>query len=629
MQKSIYVIMGVSGSGKTTIGKLLAEALNVDFLDGDDFHSPENVNKMSAGIALTDEDRYPWLVSIHEKCHDALQNGNGLVFSCSALKKKYRRIIGEGMEDSVIWIYLKGGIDLVRDRMKSRQGHYMPLSLLQSQFDALEEPDDAIHVDISLDKETIINRIMEQIELTSFGIVGMGVMGKSLARNFARNGIVLSLHNRYVEGSEEGVAAKVIADYPELSQAQGFEDLRAFVASIRKPRKILLMINAGKETDHFINEIIPYLEKGDILIDGGNSHYLDTKRRMDDLEKMGIFFVGTGVSGGEKGALEGPAIMPSGTKDAYVMLESYLTKIAAKDVNGQACCTYIGPEGSGHYVKMVHNGIEYAEMQLLAESYAYLRYVLQKTPDEISACFAAWNEGQLSGYLLDITSKLLLKKEGDQWLIDLILDVAGNKGTGNWTTISGSELGQPITVLSSALFARYLSTIKEKMELVKDEMGQINSDNMVTEETLKQAYTLTRLVNHQQGFMLIKSASDNFKWNLSLSELARIWTNGCIIRSHLMEKLTLVLHDQNNLFSNLEIQNQISELKPALKKCCIGALNFNLAFPCHLAALDYLNTLQNDYASANIIQAQRDFFGAHRYRRKDDASGQTYHTEWE
>lgn len=171
--------------------------------------------------------------------------------------------------------------------------------------------------------------------------------------------------------------------------------------------------------------------------------------------------------------------------------------------------------------------------------------------------------------------------------------------------------------------------IKEKIELVKDQMGQINSDNMVTEETLKQAYTLTRLVNHQQGFMLIKSASDNFKWNLNLSELARIWTNGCIIRSHLMEKLTLVLHDQNNHFSNLEIQNQISELKPALKKCCIGALNFNLAFPCHLAALDYLNTLQNDYASANIIQAQRDFFGAHRYRRKDDASGKTYHTEWE
>lgn len=628
MKNKIYIVMGVSGCGKTTVGEMLAQTLEIDFYDGDTFHSVSNIEKMAAGIALTDDDRYSWLQDINTHAKQSLDNGKSVVLACSALKESYRILLSSTIEDNIEWIYLKGDAETIQQRLTKRQGHFMPPTLLQSQMEILEEPSVAYHIDVTLEPENIIQLLVKQLTKSSFGMVGLGVMGKSLARNFAGKGVSLSLYNRHLAGSEEQVAEKCIAEYPELMTAKGFEKLKPFVDSLEQPRKIFLMIKAGEETDTFIDELVPHLDAGDVIIDGGNSYYGDTKRRIEFLKVKEIHFVGTGVSGGEQGALTGPSIMPSGTIEAYNLVEEYLTLIAAKDAAGKPCCTYIGAEGSGHFVKMIHNGIEYAEMQLIAEVYAYLRYVIKMQPPEIAKLFMEWNAGELSSYLLGITAALLVKKEEDQWLIDLILDKAGNKGTGNWATIAASELGQPATLITAALFARYVSTIKEGLKIEDTGTSSKLNEESISVSDIKSAYELARIINHQQGFTLIQTASETFNWNLNLPEIARIWTNGCIIRSSFMEKMISVLKKNNNLLSDQTILEQVKTTKSGLKAFAVSALQADLSIPCHLASLDYLNVLSEDYATANIIQAQRDYFGAHTYQKIGDASGKYYHTEW-
>lgn len=624
----IYLVMGVSGSGKTTIGQLLASQLGVIFFDGDDFHSASNIEKMKSGQPLDDHDRHDWLKNINAIASKTLAANTSAVIACSALKKQYREIISANLKESIIWIYLHGSKELIQQRMTARKNHYMPVALLQSQFDILEIPNESIKIDISLDPQTMVNTILQQTNKSTLGIVGLGVMGKSLARNWARAGVKLSLYNRFVKGIEEQIAEKTIHAYPELENASGFENLESFVHSLMKPRIIFMMIKAGKETDVFIEEILPYLDAGDILIDGGNSHYGDTKNRITRLEKQQMHFIGTGVSGGEKGALYGPSIMPSGSFEAYQKIEHLLYSIAAKDKNGNPCAAYIGPEGSGHFVKMIHNGIEYAEMQLIAETYAYLRYAQGLDPYSIAQVFDEWNQGSLHSYLLDSTVQILQKKEGDAYLIDLILDVAGNKGTGNWATIAASELGIPAGMIIGALFARYVSTLKESVHNLRQTIIPNSKTSQLSIETVKAAYTAARIINHQQGFLIIRIASMEFNWNIDLSNIARIWTNGCIIRSTLMEKLIPAFREHHELFEYHEIKEEIIWLKPELKSFCISALEFDLSIPCYTASLDYLNALSGMYATANIIQAQRDFFGAHTYQKMNDASGAFYHTEW-
>jgi 6-phosphogluconate dehydrogenase len=619
--------MGVSGSGKTTLGSLLAEKLGLEFYDGDDFHSEHNIAKMSSGNPLTDEDRYEWLNSINKAAKKLLLENKSGVFACSALKEKYRDLLSENINKEIVFVYLKGTKEIIQARMSARKGHFMPKQLLDSQFNTLEEPQNALDIDLSKSPEEMIQETLDKINKGEFGLVGLGVMGKSLARNLANHGTKLSLYNRLVPGKEERVAEKFIADFDELGHAQGFEDLGSFCKSLQTPRKIFLMIKAGAETDEFIERIKPFLEKEDVLIDGGNSHFKDTKRRIEYLSKEGIHFIGTGVSGGEEGALKGPSIMPSGNIDAYKYIEPYLDKIAAKDKNGQSCCTYIGPDGSGHFIKMVHNGVEYAEMQLIAEVYALLRYKNGLSPDAISEIFNSWNEGELKSYLLEITVKILTKKEGGNWLIDIILDQAGNKGTGNWTTVTATEMGLPATLITSALFARYVSSTREKHETLSLD---IQSDGLNLEiESIKNAYGLARIVNHQQGFGLIKAASDEYNWNLNLSEIARIWTNGCIIRSTLMENIKGYFKSTDDLFEVSEIYQEVKNSKLDLKKFCISALEAELAVPCMLSANDFVNTLHSNYKTANIIQAQRDFFGAHTYQRIDAEREKFFHTIWE
>jgi 6-phosphogluconate dehydrogenase len=621
------VVMGVSGSGKTTLGALLANKFNIEFFDGDDFHSAANIAKMSAGIPLTDEDRYEWLTSINAKARELSLNNISGVFACSALKSSYRNILLESLADKLMFIYLKGSKEVIQTRMNARKGHFMPSQLLDSQFDALEEPTNALEIDLSKSPEEMIEETLDKISKCEFGLVGLGVMGKSLARNLAGKGVKLSLFNRYVKDKEENVAEKFIESHQELNHAKGFEDLEEFCKSLQTPRKVFLMIKAGAETDQFIEKISPFLEKNDILIDGGNSHYKDTKRRIDYLAEKGIDFIGTGVSGGEEGALKGPSIMPSGNAAAYSHVEPFLNKIAAKDKFGDSCCAYIGPDGSGHFIKMVHNGVEYAEMQLIAEIYALLRYRNGLNPDEISKIFADWNLGELSSYLLEISAKILLKKEDNRWLVDLILDQAGNKGTGNWTTVTATEMGLPATLITSALFGRYISSIREKYLL--ESKGNNIEVPKVNLESVKDAYKLARIINHQQGFGLIKAASDEHNWNLNLSEIARIWTNGCIIRSTLMENIKAYFKVSDDLMDVNEILEEIAKLKPSLKAFCLSALSAELSVPCMLAANDFVNSLNGSFKTANIIQAQRDFFGAHTYERVDTERGKFFHTIWE
>ncbi len=630
--KKILYIMGVSGSGKSTIGNKLSEALQLPFFDGDDFHPDANIQKMSAGSPLNETDRKPWLKLLNKLAIKELQN-KGAVIACSALKESYREVLSNKIESEVKWIFLDGDIALILNRLKNRSSHFMPASLLQSQFDSLERPKSAITISIRNNPGTIIEEIIKKLKMKErreFGLIGLGVMGKNLSLNLAENGINLSLYNRQVEGVEEKVAEKFIQEQKLLENALGFEDLALFVSSLSQPRSILLMVKAGAALDELINEMIPYLSEGDVLIDGGNSHYKDTKRRIDFLKEKQIHFIGTGISGGEVGARNGPSIMPSGSVEAYKLVKPYLEVIAAKDSEGKTCCTYIGKDGAGHFVKMVHNGMEYAEMQLIAECYGLMRYGSGKTPDEIAQVYQSWMETGLSSYLLEITIKILKTKEGEDWLIDKILDKAGNKGTGSWTSIAAAELGIPSSMMTAALFARYTSSFK-KNRIENEAIHKIHeprSTHDMDHEILKKAYEFARLINHQQGFELIQAASTAYKWELNLSEIARIWTNGCIIRSSLMEDLVPVLKTSKNILNDADILPNVIKSLEALTEVLHLGLQSRQATPCFSAAINYWYASTNGQSTANIIQAQRDFFGAHRYHRTDDNSETTYHTNW-
>ncbi|BAO75295.1 6-phosphogluconate dehydrogenase, decarboxylating [Winogradskyella sp. PG-2] len=620
--------MGVSGSGKSTLGKSLAKELTFPFFDGDDFHPEINVAKMSSGKALDDDDRQGWLETLNELAKKQLKT-NSCVIVCSALKQKYRDILSQNISGETKWVHLSGTFEQIYERITNRSDHFMPSELLKSQFDILEKPKRAIQIDICLRPEQIIKKIKNELMITSeFGLFGLGVMGKSLCRNLANNGFKISMFNRHVDDFEVDIAKNFKAQYPELSEAKAFDDISRFVNSLQQPRRIMLMVNAGKTIDYVIEDLLPHLSKNDIIIDGGNSNYKKTKERYDYLKTKGIHFIGSGVSGGEEGALKGPSIMPSGDKDAYDNAASFLETISAKDKNGLPCCTYVGPEGSGQFIKMVHNGIEYVEMQLLAEVSTILE-ALGQYPDDIANTLETWQDSANS-YLIEITTAIFRKKEGNDWLVKKILDKAGNKGTGNWTTIASAELGVPSTLISSALFSRYISFYKDERLQLNKSFETINNSELDIEidEVLK-AYQFARIINHYQGFKLIAEASNKFEWNLNLSEIARIWTNGCIIRSTLMEELVEVFKNTTNILTNQQLIDVVSQYRPAAKKVVSQCVLNDITVPALGEAIQFLNGITTKYASANVIQAQRDYFGAHTYQRLDDNSGKSYHSNWE
>ena len=631
----IYIVMGVSGVGKTTIGRLLSEKLTLPFFDADDFHPLRNVEKMKNGIPLQDEDRKVWLQTLSEKIK-SWHESTGAVLACSALKEKYRKQLQSIPEKDISWIFLHSAQEVILNRLSERKGHYFKPELLESQYLTLEVPQYGIHIDVNKSVEKIMEEIMEKIrnkeEKSQIGLLGLGVMGRSLAINLATRGVKVAVYNRHVEKIEVDIARTFANENKSIYDFPWFDELESFVNSLERPRNILLMVNAGKAVDLVIESLLPLLDKDDLIIDGGNSHYKDSVRRENYLKENGFLFMGTGVSGGEEGARKGPSIMPGGPAEAYDRVGDYLEKIAARDKNGNACCTYIGPDGAGHFVKMVHNGIEYGEMQLIAEIYHYLRFHTSSNPEDIAALFEEWYE-EMKSYLLEITVDILKKKEKDEYLIDKILDAAKQKGTGGWSTNAALELGVPFDTITAAVMARNISGKKEERKAAEEEYQTTPSKEgnlQSISESLFKAYKAASIINHSIGFDLMGEASKEYKWSLNLSEIARIWTNGCIIRSAFMEELIEILKESplENILMHPDIQIRIKDSKPELTGAVGDALTNGFPVPVLSAAANYLLNFTSGQSSANMIQAQRDYFGAHTYERVDKKRGEFFHTEW-
>ncbi len=632
--KDIYIIFGVSGCGKTTLGRELSTILNIPFYDADNFHPEPNIKKMSEGIPLEDNDRAPWLQVLADRIADWSKE-KGAVLACSALKQEYRDKLQSIDHRYIKWIFLEASYETILKRLEARQGHFFKKELLVSQFDTLEQPKQGICINVEQSIEKSITQIKLKLNMSKsqLGLIGLGVMGKSLSKNILSRGFSLSVYNRQVENKEVDIAKHFVDEQPNGSHVLGFDDLSSFVNSLEEPRTIMIMVNAGKPIDLVIESILPLLSKGDCLIDGGNSHYKKTLEREQLVSRLGIHFIGTGVSGGEEGALKGPSIMPGGSKEAYMRSGKFLEAIAARDKNDNSCCTYIGPGGAGHYVKMIHNGIEYGEMQLLAEIYHFLRFYGNKTPEQISDVFESWRINRKDSFLLEITADILRKKEGEEFLIDKILDKAGQKGTGGWSTVSALEIGMPLSTISEAVMARNLSGMKSERETASEIYNLKPSIAIDDEEllnTLEKAFYATSIINHAIGFDLISQASQEYQWNLNLSEIARIWTNGCIIRGHLMEQISVLFKDSDSI-SLLLLPEIVEILKTDITKLTdivSIAMRAGYSLPVMSAAANYFLTYTSKQSSANMIQAQRDYFGAHTYQRIDAPLTEYFHTNW-
>lgn len=471
---------------------------------------------------------------------------------------------------------------------------------------------------------------------TNVGLIGLAVMGENLALNMASKGWRVSVYNRTVAGVEEGVVERFINGRAKGKSIEGFTDIASFVDSIELPRKIMMMVRAGSAVDELMEQLFPHLSPGDILIDGGNSNYEDTNRRVKLAESKGFLYVGAGVSGGEEGALNGASIMPGGSEKAWAEVKPILQSIAAVASDGTPCCQWVGPAGSGHFVKMIHNGIEYGDMQLIAEAYWVMKNLLDLTNEQMSSVFSYWNEGKLRSYLIEITANILkYKDKTGAFLIDKILDTAGQKGTGKWSVINAMELGMPLGLIATAVFERSLSAQKSLRELAarqfqcKHSMTVYNKQDMVKE--IYSALYASKLVSYAQGFAVLQKASESFGWNLDLSSIARMWRGGCIIRSVFLNDIAAAFDAKDkpkHLLLAPYFKDEIKGLLTGWKSLVSQAMREELPVPAFSSALNYFYSLASANLPANLIQAQRDYFGAHTFERKDELRGQFYHENW-
>lgn len=464
----------------------------------------------------------------------------------------------------------------------------------------------------------------------NFGVVGMAVMGKNLALNVESRGYTVALFNRTTSKTEE-----VVAEHPDKNFVLT-KTVEEFVAAIEKPRRIMLMVQAGAATDATIKSLLPHLDKGDILIDGGNTHFPDTMRRNAELADSGINFIGTGVSGGEKGALEGPSIMPGGQKEAYDLIAPIFEQIAGKaPQDGKPCVAYMGPNGAGHYVKMVHNGIEYGDMQLIAESYDLLKRVLGLDNAEIQAIFEEWNEGELDSYLIEITKEVLKRKddEGEGYIVDKILDKAGNKGTGKWTSQSSLDLGVPLPLITESVFARFISTYKDERvkasQVLSGQAANFTGDKAEIVEKIRKALYFSKIMSYAQGFAQLRQASKEYDWDLPYATIAQIWRAGCIIRAEFLQNITDAFNKNKNL-ENLLLDDYFVDItkryQESVRDVVTLAVQAGIPVPTFTSAISYYDSYRSANLPANLIQAQRDYFGAHTYERNDKAG--TFHYDW-
>ncbi|MBN2236740.1 MAG: decarboxylating NADP(+)-dependent phosphogluconate dehydrogenase [Bacteroidales bacterium] len=468
-------------------------------------------------------------------------------------------------------------------------------------------------------------------QLADIGLVGLAVMGENLVLNMERNGYTVAVYNRTTEKVDQFIQGQ-----GKGKKLIGTHSIEELVNNLKRPRKVMLMVKAGKPVDDFIELIIPYLEQGDIIIDGGNSHFPDTNRRTKYLEQKGILYIGTGVSGGEEGALNGPSIMPGGSKDAWPHVKPVFQAIAAKVGQGEICCDWVGENGAGHFVKMVHNGIEYGDMQLITEVYQIMRNVLNMSADEMHEVFKEWNESELDSYLIEITRDILAFKDEDgSPLVDKILDTAGQKGTGKWTSIAALDLGVPLTLIGEAVFARSLSAQKEERvhasNILKVAKVPFEGDKSQLLSDLKDALYASKIVSYAQGYALMKAAAIEYGWNLNYGGIAIMWRGGCIIRSVFLDKIKAA-YESNPQLENLLLDpfftKTILNVQQAWRRVAATASLHGVSIPAISSALAYFDGYRTDRLPANLLQAQRDYFGAHMYERIDKKRGEFFHTNW-
>lgn len=681
------VIMGVCGSGKTTVAGILADRIGVEVAEADDFHPPENVRKMASGIPLADEDRWPWLNSLKDWMNKKADNGKSAVITCSALKRSYRDLLRE-CHFPVVFVHLNGSPELLAQRLASRTDHFMPPELLTSQLATLEPlaADEAGYVfDIGPTPQQITTAIMTVLGLKSrketvaevselsdvkngfmsdflsnseesvagieveelpktqktsadIGVYGLGVMGAALARNLAAKGFKVAVYNL-----EEKVTNKFISDYQNAGDFIATDTPETFIATLRSPKIAVMMVTAGEVTDIVTKQLADLCAAGDIIVDMGNSHFADTRRREADLKQRGIHFVGCGTSGGQEGALRGPSLMIGGSAESYLSLEPIFTAIAARTPAAEVCSAHVGTDGAGHFVKMVHNGIEYADMQLISEVYALLRDFGFDVA-EIGEIFSQWNEGELSSYLVEITSKILSHVDSDTGLpfIDVISDVAGNKGTGIWTVQQALSLETPATGITDATLARMLSAAESTRKTIKQALGEPSKkiESFITGASLAERQTLVadirsalyaaKIVVYAQGLDIIRAGAANYGWEIDIAKVAQLWRAGCIIRADFLDDVAQAYRDNPRLESLIaapKFSQALSLSEDAWRRVNIKAIERAVPTPALASTLHYIQAMRAEVLPTALIQAQRDFFGAHTYLRRDREG--RFHTHWE
>lgn len=468
-------------------------------------------------------------------------------------------------------------------------------------------------------------------ELSDIGLIGLAVMGENLVLNMESKGFRVTVYNRTIQKVDDFINGR--AKGKNITGAHSVEEL---ISSLKRPRKIMIMVKAGKAVDDMIELLIPHLEKGDIIIDGGNTHFPDTDRRTAYVESKGLLYIGTGVSGGEEGALLGPSIMPGGSKAAWPEVKPIFQAIAAKVEDGTPCCDWVGENGAGHFVKMVHNGIEYGDMQLICEAYQIMRDLLGMKPDEMHLVFKEWNEGELNSYLIEITRDILAYKDTDgQPLVDKILDTAGQKGTGKWTGVTALDLGIPLTLIVEAVFGRCLSAIKDQRvtasKILAGPKPLFSGDREIFLNELREALYASKIVSYAQGYALMREAGNEYKWDLNYGGIALMWRGGCIIRSVFLGKIKEAF-DRNPALSNLLLdpffKEKVQKAQTGWRNVVATAVRNGIPVPAMASALNYYDGYRCERLPANLLQAQRDYFGAHTYERTDRPRGEFFHTNW-
>lgn len=470
--------------------------------------------------------------------------------------------------------------------------------------------------------------------LSDIGLIGLAVMGENLVLNLESRGFQVSVFNRSVERVHN-----FLADRAAGKRIRGTFSLAELVTSLAKPRRIMMMVKAGKPVDDLIDQLVPLLEQGDILIDGGNSFFEDTIRRTRRVESAGLYYIGSGVSGGEEGALKGPSIMPGGSKEAWPHIEPMFMAISAKANDGTPCCAWMGSDGAGHFVKMIHNGIEYGDMQLISEAYHLLKSVGLLSADEMQQVFAEWNTGDLDSYLISITADILGYKDSDgEPLVEKILDAAGQKGTGKWTVGAALEAGIPLTLISEAVFARSLSAQKDERSVAanilsgpEEDVGLAESAKFELIDDLRHALFASKIVSYAQGYALMRASSEKYGWDLDYAAIAAIWRGGCIIRSMFLDDISAAFRADPGLINLMlapYFSERLAQAQAGWRRSIIRAIEHGIPVPAFTAAMSYYDGYRCDSLPANLLQAQRDYFGAHTYERVDKPRGEFFHTDW-